>query len=416
MRRIRGRRVTGQLPLIGAAQGRRIALAAQGFGGRKAATEAGTRQLGSLLSRIHLLQIDSVNVWERSHYMPVFSRLGGYDKAALDRLASGRQPRLTEYWAHEAALLPVSSLPLFGWRMRDKEERDRRKNAEFLEGHAATIAWLRAELLERGPLAASEFDHEANKRRGSWWEWSDVKIVLEHLFRWGELASAPRKGFERRYALPEQVLPPEVLGAEVSTRDAVRALTGMAAAAHGIGTTADLADYFRVPMALTKTALEELSDSGEVLPVRVAEWGKDGQSGTAWLHRDARRPRAMDAAALLSPFDPVVWFRPRAERMHDFRYRIEIYTPAEKRVYGYYSLPILLGDAVVGRVDLKNDRQSRILRVQSAWSEADAPADIAERTAVLLRDAAAWQHLDDVVVADRGNLARDLGGALTSTS
>jgi uncharacterized protein YcaQ len=414
MRRIRGRRVTDQLPLIGAAQARRIALAAQGFGGRKAATEAGTRQLNALLSRIHLLQIDSVNVWERSHYMPVFSRLGGYDKAALDRLASGRQPRLTEYWAHEAALLPVSSLPLFAWRMRDKEERDRRKNADFLEGHAATIAWLRAELVERGPLAASEFEHEANKRRGSWWEWSDVKIVLEHLFRWGELASAPRKGFERRYALPEQVLPPEVLGAEVSTRDAVRALTGMAAAAHGIGTTADLADYFRVPMALTKTALEELADSGEVLPVRVAEWGKDGQPGTAWLHRDARRPRAMDAAALLSPFDPVVWFRPRAERMHDFHYRIEIYTPAEKRIYGYYSLPILLGDAVVGRVDLKNDRQSRILRVQSAWSETDAPADIAERTAALLRDAAAWQHLDDIVVADRGNLARDLGVTLSS--
>lgn len=406
--------MTAQLPLISAAQARRIALAAQGFGSRSKVAEVGTRQLGSLLSRIHLLQIDSVNVWERSHYMPVFSRLGGYDKAVLDRLASGRQPRLTEYWAHEAALLPVTSLPLFGWRMREKAERDRRKSAEFLEGHAATIAWLRAQLLERGPLAASEFEHEANRRRGSWWEWSDVKIVLEYLFRWGELASAPRKGFERRYALPEQVLPSEVLGVDVSTGDAVRQLTGMAAAAHGIGTTADLADYFRVPMALTKTALEELADSGEILPVRVAEWGKDGQPGLAWLHRDARRPRSMDAAALLSPFDPVVWFRPRAERMHDFHYRIEIYTPAHKRVYGYYSLPILLGDAVVGRIDLKNDRHSRILRVQSAWSEADAPADIAERTALLLRDAAAWQNLDDIVVADRGNLARDLGNALAT--
>ncbi|WP_282858189.1 winged helix-turn-helix domain-containing protein [Pseudoclavibacter helvolus] len=406
--------MTTRLPLIGAAQARRIALAAQGFGARSTATQTGTRQLSSLLSRIHLLQIDSVNVWERSHYMPVFSRLGGYDKSTLDRLASGRQPRLTEYWAHEAALLPVSSLPLFGWRMREKAARDRRKSAEFLEGHAATIAWLRAELLERGPLAASEFEHEANKRRGSWWEWSDVKIVLEYLFRWGELASAPRKGFERRYALPEQVLPSEVLGVEVSTSDAVRQLTAMAAAAHGVGTTADLADYFRVPMAPTKTALEELAEAGDVLPVQVAEWGKDGKPGLAWLHRDARRPRTMDAAALLSPFDPVVWFRPRAERMHDFHYRIEIYTPAHKRVYGYYSLPILLGDAVVGRIDLKNDRQARILRVQSAWSEADAPADVAERTALLLGDAAAWQNLDDIVVADRGNLARDLSSALTS--
>ncbi|WP_424465103.1 winged helix-turn-helix domain-containing protein [Pseudoclavibacter helvolus] len=405
--------MTGQLPLVSAAQARRIALAAQGFGSRTSAAEVGTRQLTSLLSRIHLLQIDSVNVWERSHYMPVFSRLGGYDKTTLDRLASGRIPRLTEYWAHEAALLPVSSLPLFGWRMREKAERDRRKSAEFLAGHADTIAWLRSELLERGPLAASEFEHDANKRRGSWWEWSDVKIVLEYLFRWGELASAPRKGFERRYALPEQVLPSEVLGANVSTGDAVRQLTAMAASAHGIGTTADLADYFRVPMALTKTALDELAEAGDVVPVRVAEWGKDGRPGLAWLHRDARRPRTMDAAALLSPFDPVVWFRPRAERMHNFHYRIEIYTPAHKRVYGYYSLPILLGDAVVGRIDLKNDRQSRILRVQSAWSEADAPADIAERTALLLRDAATWQSLDDIVVADRGNLARDLAGALT---
>lgn len=186
--------MTAQLPLVSAGQARRIALAAQGFGTRSAATEVGTRQLGSLLSRIHLLQIDSVNVWERSHYMPVFSRLGGYDKAVLDRLASGRTPRLTEYWAHEAALLPVASLPLFGWRMRDKAERDRRKNAEFLEGHAATIAWLRAELLERGPLAASEFEHEANKRRGSWWEWSDVKIVLEYLFRWGRAGVSSPQG------------------------------------------------------------------------------------------------------------------------------------------------------------------------------------------------------------------------------
>lgn len=406
--------MTAKLPLISGPQARRIALATQGFPSRDKGPEIGTRQLSTLLARIHLLQIDSVNVWERSHYVPVFSRLGSYNKATLDRIAAGRTPRLTEYWAHEAALLPVRSLPLFGWRMRGHAEKDRRKNGGFLESHATTIAWIRSELHERGPLAASEFEHEANKRRGSWWEWSDVKIVLEYLFRWGELASAPRKGFERRYALPEQVLPPDVLGVEVDARDAVRQLTAMAASAHGIGTTADLADYFRISTVRTKAALEELADAGEVLPVQVAGWGKDGAPGLAWLHRDARRPRSMDAAALLTPFDPVVWFRPRAERMHNFHYRIEVYTPAHKRVYGYYSLPILLGDAIVGRIDLKNDRQSRVLRVQSAWSETDAPADITERTATLLRDAAAWQNLDDVVVADRGNLARELAAALAT--
>lgn len=394
---------------------RRVALAAQGFGRAPARTPArapGIRQLDSLVNRLQLLQIDSVNVFERSHYLPVFSRLGAYDKAVLDRLTAAKTGRYTEYWAHEASILPLDTWPLFRWRMQAYRDHATGDAAHWSHANRAMLEWLRAELAEKGPLPASEIEHDANKRSGPWWGWSDVKTGLEVLFRWGEVVSAGRNRFERVYALPEQVLPTELLGREVSREDAHRALIARSAAAHGVGTVKDFADYFRLKTAPTRQAIQELEETGELIPVTVPGWGAGGKAGAAWLHRDARLPRSIDAATVLSPFDPVVWERARALRLFDFHYRIEIYTPKPQRVFGYYVLPVLLGDTIVGRVDLKNDRQAGVLRVQAAWAEPGAPADTAARLAPVLREAAAWQGLGEIVVAPTGTLAGALAAEL----
>lgn len=396
---------------VSAALARRIALAAQGFGARPT-TPVGIRQLTALVNRLELLQIDSVNVFERSHYMPAFSRLGPYDKAQLDRLTTGRQARFTEYWAHEASLLPIDVWPLFRWRMQHYRDHSARTPDAWSHANQPMLDWLLAELAANGPMRASEIEHDANKRSGPWWGWSDVKTALEILFRWGDVVTAGRRRFERVYALPEQVFSPQLLGQTISTADAHRELVRRSARAHGIGTVKDFADYFRLKSAPTLVAIRELAEAGELLPVTVPGWGPGGGAGAAWLHRDARLPRAMDAQAVLSPFDPVVWERARALRLFDFHYRIEIYTPEPKRVFGYYSLPILLGDTVVGRVDLKNDRQARVLRVQAAWAEPAAPADTAGRLAQVLRETALWQGLDEIVVVPRGNLAEGLAAEL----
>jgi uncharacterized protein YcaQ len=278
----------------------------------------------------------------------------------------------------------------------------------WVANNGAMLDWLRAELADKGPLAASEIEHDANRRSGPWWGWSDVKHGLEFLFLFGEVATAGRTRFQRRYALAEQVIPTEILEREVDKADAVRELIRRSAVAHGIGTVGDLADYFRIKTAPALVAIRELEESGDLVPVTVRGWERGGKPIPAWLHKDARLPRRIEAAALLSPFDPVVWYRDRALRMFDFHYRIEIYTPQPKRRYGYYVLPVLLDDRIVGRIDLKSDRQAGVLRVQAAWAEPDAPAETADRLAQLLHETAAWQGLDDVVVADRGNLASGL--------
>ena len=388
---------------VSPAQARRIALAAQGFG-RTVPAAPGTRQLNSLIERLGLLQIDSVNVFERSHYLPVFARLGAYDKTQLDRLTFARKGRYIEYWAHEAAVIPIETWPLMRWRMRRYRETAYR---EWSGANRDMIEWVRAELEAKGPLAASAIEHDANKRTGPWWGHSPIKTALEVLFRWGEVVSAGRTRFERTYALPEQILPAEIIHREVSAREAQRQLVEHAARAHGIGTASDLADYFRLKSADVRPILQELEDDGVLLPVSVKGWDR-----AAWLHRDARIPRRIEATALLSPFDPVVWDRSRAERVFGFRYRIEIYTPGPKRVYGYYVLPLLVDDALVGRVDLKSDRQSGVLRVQAVWSEPDAPADTAARLAPLVVQTAAWQGLDGIEVMDRGTLAASLAAEL----
>lgn len=403
----------GPRETISAAQARRIALAAQGFG-RPRPGRVGTRQLNALVDRVRLLQIDSVNVFERSHYLPVYARLGAYDKADLDRLTlTARGPHL-EYWAHEAAFLRREDWPLFRWRMDDYRQRYGRDPDGWVASNGKMLDWLRAELAGNGPLVASEIEHDANRRTGPWWGWSDVKRGLEYLFCFGEVATAGRSRFQRRYALAEDVLPSAIRERVVPADDAVRELVRRAAAAYGVGTASDLADYYRVRPPAALRAIHELEDAGELIPVSVRGWERNGAPQAAWMHASARLPRRIDAAALLSPFDPVVWFRERTHRMFGFHYRIEIYTPQPKRVFGYYVLPILLDGSLVGRVDLKSDRKAGVLRVQAAWAEQAAPPETARRTAALLRETAGWQGLERVEIVERGDLAAGLRDALGS--
>jgi uncharacterized protein YcaQ len=391
---------------VSPAQARRIALAAQGFGKRPATV--GTRQLNLLLQRLAVLQLDSVNVFERSHYLPVFARLGAYDKTLLDRLTFTRNAPYVEYWAHQASLVPLADWPLWGWRR--KFYRDRSKDyTSWSAQHGEMLAFLRAELAEKGPMTAGQVEHEETGRTGPWWGWSDVKTGLEVLFMRGEVVAAGRRNFERSYDLAERRIPTELLDRVVPEADAVRELVLTGARALGIGTVRDIADYFRLLQAPAKQAILELVDSGDLIPVDVKGWPR------AYLHRDARIPRRVEATALLSPFDPVVWERARTERMFDFFYRIEIYTPPPKRMYGYYTLPVLVDEAIVGRIDLKTDRQAGVLRVQSAWREKHAPAGIEERIIPLLRQTAAWQGMERIEFAGRGDLSAGLKAELLST-
>ncbi|HET6672779.1 MAG TPA: crosslink repair DNA glycosylase YcaQ family protein [Agromyces sp.] len=395
---------------VSPALARRIALTAQGFG-RALPESPGLRQVGGVVDRLRLLQIDSVNVFERSHYLPVFSRVGDYDRGLLDRLTGGRRGRMLEYWAHQAAFIPRELWPLFEFRREEYREAGSDWGGWLVENRSLAD-WLRGELETHGPMRASAIEHDANERRGPWWGWSDVKRTLEWMFRVGEVVCVERQRFERVYALPEQVLDPALLGPPPDEADAVRELVARAASALGIATEADLADYWRMKRAPVRAAVRDLEDAGELMPVEVPGWTTGSRATPTWVHRDARRPRRIEAAAVLSPFDPVVWFRPRTERLFDFHYRIEIYTPEPDRKFGYYSLPVLIDDDVVGRVDLKSDRKAKVLRVQSAWIEPGAPADTAARLAPVLRRAASWQGLDDIEVVGRGDLAAPLSAEL----
>lgn len=381
---------------ISLAQARRIALAAQGFGaGRPEAVDRG--HLRRAVQRLGLHQIDSVNVLVRAHYLPAFSRLGSYDRGLIDRAAWGAkgERRLFEYWAHEASLLPLSFYPLLRWRM---EEADggltgwgamRRYATEHRPVAMAILARIRGE----GPLAASDF--EEGKSRSGWWEWGETKRALEWLFWAGHVTTATRRGsFERVYDLPDRVLPAAIRALPTPSKaDAQRALVAHAATSLGIASEAELRDYFRLDPAGCNRAVADLVEAGELIPARV-----DGWTRPVYLHRDARRPRRIRAQALLAPFDPLIWERGRTERLFGFRYRIEIYTPAAKRVHGYYVLPFLLDDRLVARVDLKADREGRRLIVQALHKEAGAPADADAALRDELARMADWLGLGDGVV------------------
>lgn len=390
---------------LSAAEARRVALAAQGFAHTPKLRVR--RPFDGALDALHVLQIDSVNVFARSHYMPVFSRHGGYSQQKLDALLwdSGG---FTEYWAHEAAFIPVADRPLFGWRMADR--RERHANSGTTERLAAAITDVRAKLAGAGPQFVKDLEDGPREKRGPWWDWSDTKHGVELLFATGEVVSAGREGFQRRYALAEQVIAPEHL-VEIDRETALRALVERAAQSLGVATLPDLADYHRLKTAEAKVAVQALEDSGELVPVSVQGWlTRTGKPEQAWLHRDARVPGRLAPNALLTPFDPVVWFRPRAERMFDFHYRIEIYTPKEKRQFGYYCLPLMVGGTLAGRIDLKADRAERALLVQAAWQEPGAPAQTAAVASDLLAQAAQWQGLDDIRVSGAGNLPLDFAG------
>ena len=382
------------------AAARRVALAAQGFAGPRPGRVPDATAARRQVERLGLVQIDSVSAVVRSHYLPLFSRLGPYRRELLDELAyAGRRRRLVEYWGHEASLLPVTAQPLFRWRMERAAAgqgiyagiaRFGRERREFV---AAVLAEVRA----RGPLTAGELAAGA-RGQGGWWGWSEDKLALEFLFWAGQVTTATRRGFERVYDLPERALPRAVLDLPTpDPREAQRELLRRAGRALGVATLRDLRDYFRLDAADVPDRLAELGEAGDLLPVMVEGW-----SQPAWLDPAARLPRRIDARALLSPFDSLVWERARTERLFNFRYRIEIYTPAHKRLHGYYVLPFLLGDRLVARVDLRSDRKAGCLRVVQTHPEPDASAsEIAGPLADELRLLADWLGLERVVADDQ---------------
>ncbi|MGV9822791.1 winged helix-turn-helix domain-containing protein [Nocardia xishanensis] len=393
---------------MSAAAARRTALAAQGFGRRRPATVT-RRTVAEVLARTQLLQLDSVSAVVRAHYAPVFSRIGGYDRALLDEFAwshSAKRPRrLVEYWAHEAALIPVEDWPLMRWRMERYRHGRWSGMRKVLERNPTLGKDILDVIREVGAATAGEVERhlELDKPRpkGSWWNLSDTKMICEQLFAAGELSVDKRVGFARHYDLAERVIPPEVLARNVSEADAALELVRRAATALGIGTETDLRDYYRMHRAQTEPAIAALVDAGELEEVEVDGWGKPG-----YLWSAAATPRRVEGAALLCPFDPLVFFRPRTERIFDFHYRIEIYTPEHKRVHGYYVFPFLKDGELVGRVDLRAERANGRLLVPGAFAEpgrCDAETAAALRT--LLREMADWLELDDVVIGERGDLA-----------
>jgi len=387
---------------------RRTALAAQGFAEQRPTGQVTRRHLARVLGHTQLLQLDSVNVAVRAHYMPVFSRLGAYPRALLDSAAwsgSARRPRMmVEYWAHEASLLPVADWPLLlsgakrpGWW---------RHYAELAERQSALVDDVLAAVKELGPVGAGTLERalgaEGRPPGVSWWERSEVKRICEYLFGLGALTTGTRVNFQRLYDLPERVLPPEVLAAHpMDHASAARGLVRRSAQALGIATEPDLRDYYRLGPADSQRAVAELVEAGELEPVAVRGW-----SAPAYRWPTATVPRRIEGRALLCPFDPLIWERERTERIFGFRYRIEIYVPEAKREYGYYVFPFLLDGELVARVDLKADRAAGVLRVPGAFVEPGVATErVAAELAAELDLMAEWLELDAVEVGARGDLA-----------
>ena len=403
---------------MSAAMARRAALAAQGLASPHTVTERGasTRAVQKVIEKNRLLQIDSVSVLVRAHYAPVFSRVGKYDRAVIDTAAwtdTTRRPRkLVEYWAHEAALIPVEDWPLMRWRTELYRDGRWGGAKSVVERNPALIGDVLDVITDRGPSSAGDIERalevERPGRKGPWWDRSDIKIIAEQLFAAGVVSVATRTGFVRHYDLSERVIPPEILGQRVDEADAVRSLVAQSAAALGIGTEPDLRDYYRLSQKQTKAAIVDLVEGGVLEPVAVRGW-----STPAYLHADARIPRSATGASLLCPFDPMIFFRPRVERIFDFHYRIEIYTPQHKRVHGYYVFPFLLDGDLVARVDLKRDSVRSELRVLGAFVEGDRDAlTIAAALAPVLVEMAEWLELESVVVGERGDLVSALESVL----
>lgn len=395
-----------------AAQARRIAVAAQGFHEQKPTGSVTRAHLKRLIGRLQVLQLDSVSVSVRAHYAPVFSRLGPYDRDLLDRAAwshSTRAPRLlVEYWAHEAALMSVDDWPLMRWRMR--EYTHGRWGTEIVRRNPKLAEDIVAAVTELGPSTAGQIEAhleaEPRRRKGPWWDRSDTKWVAEALWSSGVLTTATRVGFARHYDLAERVLPADVFHRRVDEDDAIRELVLRAATALGVATEADLRDYFRLSARAVKPAIADLVAAGELEPVQV-----DGWAAPAYLRAGQPIPRRDRGTALLCPFDPLIFFRPRVERLFAFVYRLEIYTPAPKRQFGYYVWPFLLDGQLVGRVDLK--RTEGALHVVGAFAEDGVDTTrVVAALADELRTMASWLGCDHVIVGERGEIAGALGLAI----
>lgn len=411
-------------------EARRIALTAQGFAPSEPKRKRHDRRhLDAVLDKVGLLQIDSVNVLARAHYLPLFSRLGPYatdilDKAAFTpekHTAARKNKRLFEYWAHEASLLPFEVQPLLRWRMdRAREGQGVWKHiAKFARQNPEMVASVLAQVTEQGPLKVSELEEKkaqaGKKRETAWWGWDDSKRAMEWLFWTGQVTAAGRQNFERVYDLPERVLPAAVVTTPTpGEAEAQRGLLRIAARSLGIASESDLRDYFRLSAADSKKRVAELAEAGDLIPVEVEGWEQPAFLDPSFTDLGAL-PKRVSSRALLSPFDSLVWDRPRTERIFGFRYRLEIYTPEEKRQHGYYVLPFLLGDKLVARVDLKADRHSGCLRVQASHAEKGVrKGAVAKALMQELESMAAWLGLERVEVRERGDLAaalRDTAGA-----
>jgi len=382
-------------------QARRMALAAQGFADPRPSGRIDRRHFRRVIDRIGLLQLDSVNVLERSHYLPMWSRLGPYSKVALDQYTA-RSGEMFEYWGHEASLLPVERYRLFRWRMQELEPW--RRVAGVIGGHPGYLESVLEEIAERGPLTVSDLT-DPGDRTGPWWGHGKGKTALDWLFAKGQITAYRNGNFGRIYDLSERVIGREHLAAPAAPKlDAFRELLLLAARHHGIGTATDLADYYRLHRPTARRVIAAMAADGEIEEVEVPGW-----KHAAYVHPEAKLPRRISGAALLSPFDPVVWERDRTERVYGFRYRLEIYVPQPKRIYGYYVLPFLVDGELVGRVDLKSDRKNRTLLVQGAYCEAGRDGQvIAARLAPELAAMSEWLDLGDVRLVRRGNLTAAL--------
>ncbi|MFC5178564.1 winged helix-turn-helix domain-containing protein [Nocardioides taihuensis] len=385
---------------LSTAQARRVVLAAQGFLD-KPHDPPTMRTLQRTVERTGVLQVDSVNVLQRAHYMPLYARMGPYDPDLLRRAAERRPRRLVEYWAHVQALMPVDLWPVMQHRM--ERYRAERGKWGFVASDPVLEQRVLDEVRERGASTARDLDDGLPRSKDHWgWNWSETRKVLDYLYMSGQVAIAARNSqFEILYDLPERVLPPAVLAAPTPTREEAHLeLVRRAARSCGIGSLRCLADYYRMLQADVRAAVDVLVETGELVPVTVEGWNRQ-----AWWHRDVRLPRRVPARTLLSPFDPVVWERDRTENLFDFHYRIEIYVPAPERKHGYYVLPFLLGDRIVARVDLKADRPGGRLLVKAAYAEQHAPPETAEELSAELRRLAGWLGLEEIVVEPRGDLA-----------
>jgi len=386
-------------------------LAAQGFADRRPSGRVDKRLIRRVVDRVSVLQIDSVNVLSRSHYLPMFSRLGPYDRGVLD--ASFVQRReLFEYWAHEASYVHTRLFPAMRWRMADARNQAWGSMVRLQQERPGFVEDVLRQVRDEGPLTAAVMRPATPRQPGAMWNWHEGKVALEWLFFTGALSAVSRtQAFERVYDLSERVIPRAALEAPTMDEDeAMRVLTRTAARAHGIATERDLRDYFRLRPVSSKNAVAELVEAAELVMVAVDGWNEPG-----YLDPRAATPRRMSACALLSPFDSLIWTRPRTERIFGFSYRLEIYTPAAQRKHGYYVLPFLLGDRLVARVDLKADRQAGVLRVQSAYDEPRIDiTQVARQLAEELCSMAGWMSLEGVVVGERGDLAAALLAAVAS--